>query len=44
MSDERILAMVLASAVLAGGGAALMRSPAEQPKVWYEVIFPPEVS
>lgn len=44
MSDERLLAIVLASAVLAGGSAAMMRTPAEQPKVWYEVIFPPEAS
>lgn len=44
MSDERLLAMVLASAVLAGGGAALMRTPTEQPKDWYELIFPPDVA
>lgn len=43
MSDERLLALVVAAAGLSTGGALLMRSQAQSPDVWYEIHWPSSV-
>jgi hypothetical protein len=43
VSDERVLALLLATSGLGLGGWALMREPTELPNSWYQVIWPREV-
>ena len=40
MSDERLLALMLAATGLSAGGALLMKPKAQTPELWYEIHWP----